>query len=526
MKTMKSNLRPHEAILGLASNDHGNAPALRNNRIPMKTLFFTLACAAAMQPLAAQDWHLLGNAGTNPNIHFLGTTDNKPLKFRVNNKEAGALNPTTKNTYFGPEAGMSNATGGTDNTAVGSKAMMANTTGTSNAVFGFNALAGNTMGSSNNAFGNGALELSTSSNNNSAFGAWAMGNNTTGSGNTALGRQALGNNVSGADNTAVGYYALRSNVAGSGAVAIGAGAMEYANSTTTPFTNYNTAVGYQALRGSATPSANTGNRNTAVGYQAAMGITSGSYNTAVGKGSLDVLTTGHYNTALGFDAMDLVTTGSSNTCAGANSDGTVSNLSNAGSLGYDANNASTNKVRIGNGSVTVVEGQVPYSSPSDARFKHDVQEDVPGLEMIMKLRPVTYSFNNAAFAKHLHEGEDEGGNNAPALANSPRMAGFLAQEVEAAVKELSYPAFDAVRTPQNAEDHYAVAYEQFTVPLVKAVQELQAENQQLLEQIREAHCQLSERLEAAEQRAGIRKEPGVQVHETPCPPVTEAPMEK
>lgn len=523
---MNSNRRPHVAIPGLASNDHGNAPALRNNRIPMKTLFFTFACAAAMQPLAAQDWHLLGNNGTNPNIHFLGTTDNKPLKFRVNNKEAGALNPTTKNTYFGPEAGMSNATGGTDNTAVGSKAMMANTTGTSNAVFGFDALAANTTGSYNSAFGNGALEQSTSSNNNSAFGAWALGNNTTGSGNTALGRQALGNNVSGADNTAVGYYALRSNVAGSGAVAIGAGAMEYANSSNTPFTSYNTAVGHYALRGSTITASNTGSRNTAVGFEAMQANTSGSFNAAAGKGALDANTTGNYNAALGFDAMDVVTTGFSNTCAGTNSDATVNNLSNAGSLGYDANNASSDKVRIGNASVTVVEGQVPYSSPSDARFKRDVQEDVPGLDLIMKLRPVTYSFNNAAFAKHLHEGEDEGGNNASALANSPRMAGFLAQEVETAVNDLGYPAFDAVRTPQNADDHYSVAYEQFTVPLVKAVQELQAENQQLLEQIREAHCQLSERLAAEERRAGISDATNANEQEQPCPPVTEAPAMK
>ncbi len=33
------------------------------------------------------DWRLVGNAGTDPNSNFLGTTDNQPLVFRTNNTE-------------------------------------------------------------------------------------------------------------------------------------------------------------------------------------------------------------------------------------------------------------------------------------------------------------------------------------------------------------------------------------------------------------------------------------------------------
>ena len=38
-------------------------------------------------------WRLLGNAGTNPLTHFLGTTDNQPLNFRVNNQRVLRLEP-------------------------------------------------------------------------------------------------------------------------------------------------------------------------------------------------------------------------------------------------------------------------------------------------------------------------------------------------------------------------------------------------------------------------------------------------
>src|SRR5687767_3185987 len=36
----------------------------------------------------AQNWHITGNAGTNPAVNFLGTTDNEALVFRTNDAEA------------------------------------------------------------------------------------------------------------------------------------------------------------------------------------------------------------------------------------------------------------------------------------------------------------------------------------------------------------------------------------------------------------------------------------------------------
>ena len=60
--------------------------------------------------------------------------------------------------------------------------------------------------------------------------------------------------------------------------------------------------------------------------------------------------------------------------------------------------------------------------------------------------------------------------------------GFIAQDVETAAKEIGYD-FSAVDKPQNESSLYGLRYAEFVVPLVKAVQELSAENSELKKQI-------------------------------------------
>ena len=55
----------------------------------------------------------------------------------------------------------------------------------------------------------------------------------------------------------------------------------------------------------------------------------------------------------------------------------------------------SNKVRIGNTDVTSIGGEVGWTSFSDERIKDNVKENVPGLEFIKALRPVTYHFSIA-----------------------------------------------------------------------------------------------------------------------------------
>ena len=53
--------------------------------------------------------------------------------------------------------------------------------------------------------------------------------------------------------------------------------------------------------------------------------------------------------------------------------------------------------------------------------------------------------------------------------------GFVAQDVEKAARELNYD-FSGVDAAKNDKDLYGLRYSEFVVPLVKAVQELSAKN--------------------------------------------------
>jgi hypothetical protein len=69
-----------------------------------------------------------------------------------------------------------------------------------------------------------------------------------------------------------------------------------------------------------------------------------------------------------------------------------------------------------------------------------------------------------------------------------QFTGFLAQEVETAAKKCDFE-FSGVVKPQNDHSPYMLSYGEFVVPLVRAVQEQQAQ----IEQLRNAVAQLKER---------------------------------
>ena len=101
------------------------------------------------------DWNTSGNAGTVDGTNFLGTTDDVPLNFRVNNTQVGRIDNSLANIFFGYRAGSANTTGNY-NTAYGSNALFSNTTGTNNVANGMYAFSVNTTGSNNTAIGSEA----------------------------------------------------------------------------------------------------------------------------------------------------------------------------------------------------------------------------------------------------------------------------------------------------------------------------------------------------------------------------------
>jgi hypothetical protein len=204
-------------------------------------------------------------------------------------------------------------------------------------------------------------------------------------------------------------------------------------------------------------------------------------------------TTGSQNTAIGADALATNTTGSFNTALGDAADVSSANLSNATAIGYGAVVNASNKVVIGNSSVTSIGGYVGWSNFSDGRFKRNIREDVPGLAFIRKLRPVTYTldfdaidaFRQARTADDKHRTSDVQQATAISGRSVRTYTGFLAQEVEQAASQLNY-RFSGVDRPQDPSTQtYALRYSEFVVPLVKAIQEQQAMIEQLQKEVEE-----------------------------------------
>jgi hypothetical protein len=374
------------------------------------------------------------------------------------------------NTAAGNNSLYANTTG-SNNTANGSDALYSNTTGANNTASGSSSLRANTSGSNNTASGNASLSFNTTGYDNAVFGTYAMYNNLTGYLNTTIGYQSLSLNTTGYQNTASGSWALQLNTTGYNNCAIGFVSLP---SNTTGIDN--TSIGVAALYNNSSGNSNTANgreslrdnlsdANTAVGYHASQTTSSGFQNTSIGANSLVNNVTGSYNTALGYNT-------------GPNAAG----LDNTTCIGIDATATATNMVRIGNVFVNSIGGQVGWTVLSDGRFKDNVKEDVPGLAFINQLRPVTYQINRELINDYTGvntrkqeqtKQNSTGSSNYKTEPLSETTTGFIAQEVETAAKKIGYN-FSGVDAPKNKKDVYGLRYDEFVVPLVKAVQELNA----------------------------------------------------
>jgi hypothetical protein len=216
-----------------------------------------------------------------------------------------------------------------------------------------------------------------------------------------------------------------------------------------------------------------GQGNTAVGALSLFN-NNGSYNIGIGYYALRSNLSGAGNIAIGYEAGISSTIGSDNIIIGHQANVSTDGLSNAIALGSGAIVDASNKVRIGNGAVTVIEGQVPFTTPSDGRYKYNVEEDVKGLDFIMQLRPVTYQFDVKRFDAQYESAQTNNLIHQVAYdeAASIRRTGFIAQEVERAANSSHYN-FSGIIKPKTATDHYSLSYDAFVVPLVKSVQEQQ-----------------------------------------------------
>lgn len=358
-------------------------------------------------------------------------------------------NHGTFNTFMGVNSGNFTVTGGY-NSAFGSYSLVNNTSGSYNSAFGNNTLFFNTTGTYNSAFGYYALSSNTTGNNNSAFGSQALFNNTAGINNSGFGLNVLYTNTTGSGNSAFGNYSMYLNTTG------------YSNSAFGNLTLYNnseglnnTAVGYQSLYSNI-----SGDNNSGLGYQSLYTNTTGFLNAAFGSYTLTANSTGHTNAAFGNYALGNNTTGNSNTALGNYALYTNTIGINNTAIGYDAQVPSgfaSNQVRLGNSSVTYAGIQVSWTITSDRNLKNNINNTNLGLDFINKLRPVSYIRKNDESKKTEY--------------------GLIAQEVEETLKEEGVENAGMLTITDNGE--YQLRYNDLLAPMIKAIQQLNEENQDL-----------------------------------------------
>jgi len=419
-----------------------------------------------------------------------------------------------EDTAVGPIALYSNTTG-YYNTAVGSGALNANTTGHDNTALGRDALnhnltydssqctgagmpypccrtkgSGACEGNDNTAVGSGALLANTTGYDNTAVGEAALSANTTGNANTALGKDSLGSNTTGTSNTAVGPAALRYNIAGSSNTAIGNAAL-YSNTAG----GNNTAVGASALLYN-----NTGTENTAVG-QAALVSNNGNYNTAVGTRALGANTTitGDDNTALGWQALVNNTGGGRNIAIGVSAGSSVTMEHDDIDIGNHGVGGESGSIRIGTPGIqtatyisgisgaTCSGGETVYINadgklgtlPSSARFKDDIRDMGDASSGVLKLRPVRFRYKPDIDPSGLEQ------------------YGLVAEEVAKVYPDLV--VYDDKDQPQSVRYHFVNAM--LLNEVQKQARQIETQREQIAVQARQMKAQ-AQQLEALAARLG------------------------
>jgi len=260
--------------------------------------------------------------------------------------------------------------------------------------------------------------------------------------------------------------------------------------------------------------------NTFIGTRSAGDNTTGGFNTSVGYFTLVLNTTSTGNTAVGYHTGTSFENGSYNTFIGYDADASGAGFTNSTAVGKTSRITASNQVRIGNSSITSIGGYVAWTDlPSDVRFKKNIKENVPGLEFINQLRPVTYNMDVTKLNQFLNTEKRDGSSASEKISGADEAlikkgieekekvvrTGFVAQEVEVAAKKLGYD-FSGVDKPQNEHSLYGLRYSEFVVPLVKAVQELSRMNDEkdavILQQQKQIDAIMT-RLETLEKKNGI-----------------------
>jgi hypothetical protein len=247
----------------------------------------------------------------------------------------------------------------------------------------------------------------------------------------------------------------------------------------------NTCIGYASGR-----DMSTGVYNTQLGSNCQRKVTSGSYGTYVGANAGYNKTTGNYCTAIGYNADYYLQNGNSNTTYG---------YTNTTCLGYDSRISGSNQLQLGNSSVTsYAYGSV--QNRSDARDKTDIRDTILGLDFIKRLRPVDFRWDYRDDYYDLVVAEDVVDDVDPenihpqhklepvakdgSRARTRFHHGLIAQDVKETMDEMGIDfAGYQDHSIKDGLDVLSIGYTELIGPMIKAIQEQQAQIEALTAEI-------------------------------------------
>ena len=181
---------------------------------------------------------------------------------------------------------------------------------------------------------------------------------------------------------------------------------------------------------------------------------------------------GNYNTMIGSETGVAVTTGQKNVFLGwragiGNSGGSISTGSNnvlIGTNGYDVTPTLSNTIILGDGSTTTLACQVTsITSLSDARDKKDVEAIPVGLDFVNELNPVKFVWDDR---------NEEG-------KHDVKDCGFIAQDLKALQEKYNVAEELQLVNEGIADDKMYATYGKLLPIMVKAIQELSKELNEL-----------------------------------------------
>ena len=191
------------------------------------------------------------------------------------------------------------------------------------------------------------------------------------------------------------------------------------------------------------------------------------------------VTTGSGNIGMGYGAGATLVDGSGNIIIGQASDVSSSSGANQTAIGYGITCTGDNDIALGNTSVDSIKGQVSFGTYSDVRIKKDITDTNIGLDFINQLKPRKFKrVSPKDYPEEIRNNfEKENG----VLKHPDAVVdGMIAQEVKEIMDSMGV-SFSGWHENDNTKQE--LQYATFVMPLIKAVQELSTELEELKKKV-------------------------------------------